>query len=84
LPELVPPQCADKEEPERRNLTDHRVHGELALLEQVRLITAQVVRTELVRRLCEVLGECRNRPQIAAGCTIGVITTLEFLQHHFA
>jgi hypothetical protein len=59
-------------------LRDHRTDGELALLEQVRLIASKIIRSELVGRLSEVLGECRNRTHMAAGCTIGVITTLEF------
>ena len=67
----------NKKKPERSNLTDDRGHGKLALLEQIGLIAAQIIRCELVRRLSEVLGESRYRSQVTARCTIGIITTLD-------
>jgi hypothetical protein len=48
------------------------------------LVAAKVVRSELVRRLSEMGSERRHRPHVAVGCTIRVITMLEFLQHYLA
>ncbi len=84
LPKLVTLQRSNKEEAQCRNASDHRIHAELALFEQVRLIAPKLIRSELVGRFSEVIGECRNRTHIAARCTIGIITMLEFLQHHLA
>jgi hypothetical protein len=48
----------------------------------MRLVLAQVFRSELVGRLVEVLGEVLHDSQVPFYGTLGLITTLEFLQHH--
>src|SRR5271166_1687849 len=58
--------------------------GEFPLAEQIRLILADVLRTELIRRTLEVTREIFDGLQVDAGCSLGVITTLEFFEHHFA
>jgi len=45
------------------------------------LVGSKLVQSELVRRLAEVLGEVRHDLQILASCNLGVVATLEFLQH---
>ena len=63
------------------------LHGasiQLLLLKQIGLILAQVLRTEPVGRLMEMAGECLDDPNLGSYGTLSVITTLEFLQHHFA
>src|SRR3954447_24961735 len=84
LPELVTFQCPDEEEAQRSNTSDYCADGKLALLQQIRLVTAKFVWSELIRRLSEVLREVCHSTEIPAGCTIGIITTLQFLQHHLA
>ncbi len=43
-----------------------------------------MLRTELVGRTLEVTREIFDGLEVDAGCSLGVITTLEFLEHHFA
>src|ERR1700676_4487461 len=50
----------------------------------MRLVLAQVFRPEFVGRLVEVLGEVLHDSQVPFYGTLGVITTLEFLQHLFS
>jgi hypothetical protein len=56
----------------------------LRSLSQVHLVAAQLVEPQLIGRLAEVLGELGHRSQVMADCMIGIVTTLEFLQHHLA
>src|ERR1035438_10502108 len=57
--------------------------GEFPLAEQIRLVLTDVLRTELVGRTLEVTREIFDGLEVDAGCSLGVITTLEFLEHHF-
>ncbi len=59
-------------------------HADPALFDQVRLIAPDLIRSQLIRWLAEVLSETGYRPQIGACCSLRIITTLEFLQHHLA
>src|ERR1019366_2577862 len=58
--------------------------AELKLREQIGLVAAQMIRTELVRRLVEVLREPLDETQITPRCACRVVTTLELFEHHFA
>src|SRR5664279_2708865 len=58
--------------------------GEFPLTEQVRLVLTDVLRTELVGRALEVTREIFDGLEVDVGCSLGVITTLEFLEHDFA
>src|ERR1019366_2137336 len=58
--------------------------AELKLREQIGLVAAQMIRTELVRRLVEVLGEPLDETQITPRCAGRVVATLELFEHHFA
>ena len=77
-------QRLDEEEPQRGRVVGCRAHADPALFDQVRLIVPDLVRPHLIRRLAEVLGEAGHRPQIGPCCSLRIITTLEFLQHHLA
>jgi len=46
------------------------------------LIIADVIESELFRGAAEVTGEICHRVQIGSFCIQGVITTLEFIEHH--
>ena len=77
-------QRLDEEKPQGGRVVGCCAHADPALFDQVRLIAPDLVRSQLIRRFAEVLGETGHRPQIAACCRLRIITTLEFLQHHFA
>jgi hypothetical protein len=62
----------------------HRAGVQLLLLKQVGLVLAQVLRAELVGGLVKMVGEFLHYPNIGFYGSLGVITTLEFLQHDFA
>jgi len=64
--------------------TDHADRRQFAFLKQIRLVTAQFLQPELVRRLPEVLGELGHSPKVMPNRGIGIVATLEFLQHHLA
>src|SRR5271165_2244370 len=74
----------DEEEPQRGQPLRDGMCGEFPLAEQIRLVLADVLRTELVRRTLEITCEVLDRLDVAVFGSLGVITTLEFLEHHFA
>jgi hypothetical protein len=81
----VPPfQSLVEEEAESSYVLLYRARIELLVLKQVCLVLAQMFGSELVGRLVEVLGEILHDSQVPFYGTLGVITTLEFLQHHFS
>ena len=55
----------------------------LLLPEQLRLIFPNVSRTQAIWGAAEVSGKVLNCADVAACGILGIITTLEFLQHHF-
>ena len=77
-------QRAHEEEPQCGHVVLDASRAELELPEQIGLVAAQMIRTKLVRRLVEVLGEPLDKAQIAPRCAGRVVTTLEFFEHHFA
>ena len=72
------------EEAQRGHMLLDRAPLQLLRLKQVGLILTQVVRTELVGWLLEMVGEFLYHLDVGFHGTLSVITTLEFLQHHFA
>jgi hypothetical protein len=63
------------------------LHGagvQLLLLKQVGLILTQVLRTEPVGPLMEMVGKFLDDPKVGFYGTLSVITALEFFQHHSA
>jgi hypothetical protein len=76
--ERVPPfqRLVEEEEAESSYVLLYRACIELLVLEQVCLVLAQVLRSELVGWLVEVLGEVLHDSQVAFYGTLGIITTL--------
>jgi hypothetical protein len=72
------------EEPQSRKSLRHRGCSQLSLTEQIRLVLANVLRSELIRRAVKVTRKILNRLDVAVDGSLSVITTLEFFEHHFA
>ena len=77
-------QRAHEEEPQCGHVVLDGSRAELELPEQIGLVAAQMIRTELVRRLVEVLCEPLDETQIAPRRAGRVVATLELFEHHFA
>ena len=60
----------------------YRSGSELAVAEQVCLISADMVRSELLNRPAEIAGELINNPQVLLNRDWGVIAALELVQYH--
>ena len=84
LAELMATERAHEEEPQCGHVVLDRSRAEFSFPEQIGLVAAQMIRTELVRRLAEVLCEPLDETQIAPRRACGVVTTLELFEHHFA
>jgi len=84
LAELMATQRAHEEEPQCGHVVLDRSRAELELREQIGLVAAQMIRTELVRRLVEVLGEPFDETQITPRRAGRVVATLKLFEHHFA
>ena len=77
-------ECLDEKEAQSAEPLCDAVRSQLSLAEQIRLVLANVPRAQLVRGAVEVAGEILDRADVAACGTRRVISTLEFLEHHFA
>jgi len=62
----------------------HSGGSQLPGLKQVRLILPDLFRPELIRGAVKMLGEIADDPKVGCCGTMGIITTLEFLQHLLA
>jgi hypothetical protein len=83
----TPPSFLDRlceEEPQCRKPLRHGGCGQLSLAEQIRLVLANVFRSELIGRAVKVPREILERLDVAVDGSLSVITTLEFFEHHFA
>jgi hypothetical protein len=69
------------EETQRSQLLRHRVRSQLPLAEHGCLILANVFRTKLIRRTMEVPGVVLDRANVSSTGGLGVVATLQFLQH---
>src|SRR5450631_1235653 len=84
LAELMTMKRAHVEEPQCGHVLLDASRTELELPEQISLVAAQIIRTELVRRLAEVLCEPLDEAQITPRRAGRVVATLELFEHHFA
>ena len=82
--QIAPFQHPHVEEAQRSHILLDRAPLQLLPLKQVGLILTQVVRTELVGWLLEMVGEFLYHLNVDFYGTLSVIMALEFLQHHFA
>jgi hypothetical protein len=65
-------------------MVDHASDGQLPLLEQIGLISAQMIQAKLVRRRVEMAGKLLDQVQVVSDRGVRVVTALEFLQHDLA
>src|ERR1700756_98475 len=72
------------EESQSRESLRHRGRSKLSFAEQIRLVLADVLRSELIRRSPEITREIFDGLDVAVYGRLSVITTLEFFEHHFA
>src|SRR4051794_14668452 len=77
-------QCLHEEEAQGGALLLDGASGELAVFEQMGLIGTDVFRPKLVGALSEVSRELLNGVDVGSYGILGVIATLEFVQHHFS
>jgi hypothetical protein len=52
--------------------------------EELRLVLADVLRSQAIGRAVEVLSKALDEANVTPRGSLRVMTTLEFLQHHFA
>ena len=64
-------------------MTD-RARIQFPFIEQVYLISANLFWSKLIRWAMEIFSKGRHYFQVAIYGSLGVIPTLEFLQHHFS
>ena len=60
------------------------VGGQLPVAQQVELKLPDVFRAELVGRPMEVLRELPQSIDVGCYSSLGIVTTLEFVQHHLS
>src|SRR6266568_8196283 len=77
-------QRFDIEESDSAEMMDNGVGLELPFAEQIRLILADVIRTQLVGIALEISREIFNCTEIGARCAGRVVSTLEFLEHQLS
>ena len=77
-------ECLDEEETQGAHALIDRVVGQLAITEQMRDVRANLLRAELIRRALKVASKIFDGADVGPSGTLGVITTLEFLEHHFS
>src|ERR1017187_10523152 len=74
----------DVEKPQGAHALIDGVVGQLPNAEQIRYVLADVFGAELVGRTFEIARKVLDGPEVGACGTLRVITTLEFLEHHFS
>ena len=65
-------------------MVGHRTGSQFVQGEELRLVLADVLRSQTIGRALEVLGEPLDEENVTLRGSLRVMTTLEFLQHSFA
>jgi hypothetical protein len=65
-------------------MVGHRTGSQFVPGEELRLVLADVLRSQAIGRAVEVLGEPLDEANVTLCGSFRVMTTLEFLQHQFA
>ena len=65
-------------------MVGHRTGSQFVPGEKLRLVLADVLRSQAIGRAVEVLGKPLDQATVALCGSLRVMTTLEFFQHHFA
>src|SRR5258708_25262819 len=77
-------ESLDVEKPQRREAVIHGTRRQLLLLKQLSLVFTNVSQAQTVRRTVESSREIFDCAEVIPYGIFRVITTLEFLQHHFS
>jgi hypothetical protein len=72
------------EEPESCKIYRNGAWRKLSLLEQFRLVFANLLGAQAVWRTLKALREIFHYPDVTVYGSFGIITTLEIFQHHFS
>ncbi len=78
----MPFQRLDEEEPEAGAILQNRSRFQLPFAKQVCLKLPNVIRTESVGRLMEMLSKFAYHTYVSPCGILRVVAALEFLQHH--
>ena len=65
-------------------MVGHRPGSQFVHSEELRLVLADVLRSQAIGRAVEVLSKALDEANVTARSSLRVMTTLEFFQHHFA
>ena len=57
---------------------------ELARSKSMRLVVADMIQRKLIGRAVKILGEIGHSMQVCSWRILGVIPTLELIEHHFS
>src|SRR3974390_2225235 len=79
-----PLERLDVEEAQGAEMIGHRTGSQFVYSEELGLVLADGVRAQAIGRAVEVLGEALDEANVTLCGSLRVMTTLEFLQHHFA
>ena len=79
-----PLERLDVEEAQGAEMVGHRTGSQFVQGEELRLVLADVLRSQAIGRAVEVLGEPLNEANVTSCGSLRVMTSLEFFQHHFA
>ena len=71
-------------DPDRRYMLLDGAGRQVAVLKQMDLVLADFVWSQLLGRTSEMRRESLDDPDVRPCCILGVITALEFLQHHLS
>ena len=79
-----PLERLDVEEAQGAEMVGYRAGSQFAHGEELRLVLANMSRSQAIGRAVEVLGEPLDEANVTLCGSLRVMTSLEFLQHHFA
>ncbi len=74
----------DVEEAQGAEMVGHRTGSQFVHSEELRLVLADVLRSQAIGRAVEVLGEPLDEANVTLCGSFRVMTSLEFFQHDFA
>ena len=79
-----PLERLDVEEAQGAEMVGHRTGTQFVQSEELRLVLADVLRSQAIGRAVEVLSKALDEANVTPRGSLRVMTTLEFFQHHFA
>src|ERR1700758_5490790 len=80
----MPLQHAHEEKSQPGYPLRYGIRLQLAFAEQISLIVANMLQTQLIGRAVKITCEILDRPNVNSSGILAVITTLEFIEHRFA